>query len=270
MFNAKSFFQNYNGQQKSVYRFFVWGYSHRRTGLHSRSCSTREKKKLFFFLSQEYTKQKPATQSGYANMPTVAQRAGDFSGYTDANGVPFALTDPTTGNPVPNNNIAGLVALNPAAAKAGQAMLNALPLPNICGHSGVAATGCIQDAQYATQQYQRNYYWSFNETHPRRNDTIRVDYNPTSKLNSWVRYINDYDLDTTGSFELKNSSGPVRALRHRSPEPGTRLRGRDHLHDQSDHGQRIHLRQELQHVGLLCARPVPDRPFDDGQSAIVQ
>ncbi len=27
MFNAKSFFQNYNGQQKSVYRFFVWGYS---------------------------------------------------------------------------------------------------------------------------------------------------------------------------------------------------------------------------------------------------
>jgi hypothetical protein len=26
MFNAKSFFQNYNGQQKSVYRFFVGGY----------------------------------------------------------------------------------------------------------------------------------------------------------------------------------------------------------------------------------------------------
>ena len=27
MFNSKSFFQNYNGQQKSLYRFFVWGYS---------------------------------------------------------------------------------------------------------------------------------------------------------------------------------------------------------------------------------------------------
>src|SRR5260370_30952179 len=27
MFNAKSFFQNYNGQQKSVYRYFTWGYS---------------------------------------------------------------------------------------------------------------------------------------------------------------------------------------------------------------------------------------------------
>ena len=29
------------------------------------------KHKLFFFWSQEYTKQKPATQSGYANMPTL-------------------------------------------------------------------------------------------------------------------------------------------------------------------------------------------------------
>ena len=114
--------------------------------------------------------------------------------------MPFSLTDPTTGNPIPDNNIAGLMALNPAAAKAGQAILNALPLPNICGHSGVPATGCIQDAQFASQQYQRNYYWSFNETHPRRNDTIRVDYNLTSKLNTWVRYINDYDLDTTGQL----------------------------------------------------------------------
>ncbi len=44
-----------------------------------------------------------------------------------------------------------------------------------------------------TQQYQRNYYWQYNEVHPRRNDTLRLDYNVTSKLNTWVRYINDYD-----------------------------------------------------------------------------
>src|SRR5438045_5884467 len=157
MFNAKSFFQNFNGQQKSVYRFFVWGYS---VGgpVYIPKLFNTQKKKLFFFFSQEYTKQKPATQSGYANMPTLAQRAGDFSGYTDANGVPFALTDPTTGNPVPGNNIAALVALNPAAAKAGQAILNALPLPNICGHSGVSASDCIVDAQYSSQQFQRNFY----------------------------------------------------------------------------------------------------------------
>ena len=139
MFNAKNFFQNFNGQQKSVYRFFVWGYSIGGPVYIPKLFNT-EKKKLFFFFSQEYTKQKPATQTGYANVPTVAQRAGNFAGYTDTNGVPFSLSDPTTGNPVPNNNIAGLAALNPAAAKYGQAMLNFLPLPNICGHSGVDPT----------------------------------------------------------------------------------------------------------------------------------
>jgi hypothetical protein len=34
-------------------------------------------------------------------------RAGDFSGYTDANGLPVALTDPSTGNPIQAVSIAG-------------------------------------------------------------------------------------------------------------------------------------------------------------------
>ena len=150
-FNANSFFNNYNGLPKSYYRFFVWGYGFGGPVYIPKLFNTH-KRKLFFFFSQEYTRQKPATNSGYFNMPTAAQRAGDFSGYTDANGVPVQLTDPTTGNPVPNNNIAGLMALNPAAAKAGQAILNSLPLPNICGQPGVSATGCVQDAQFASQQ----------------------------------------------------------------------------------------------------------------------
>ncbi len=45
-------------------------------------------------------------------------------------------------------------------------MLNFLPLPNICGHSGVSSSNCIQDAQFASQQYQRNYYWSFKRNPP--------------------------------------------------------------------------------------------------------
>jgi hypothetical protein len=220
MFNAKNFFDNLNGRQKSVYRFFVWGYTIGGPVYIPKVFNT-EKRKLFFFWSQEYTKQKPATLSGYANLPTAAQRAGDFSDYRDANGVKVVLTDPTTGNPVPNNNIAGLAALNPAAAKIGQAMLNFLPLPNICGHQGVDANNCVQDAQFASQQWQRNYYWSFNETHPRRNDLIRIDYNVTPKLSTWVRYVNDYDLDTTATFgELRNASGQLAPLTIDHPNPG--------------------------------------------------
>jgi hypothetical protein len=220
MFNAKNFFDNLNGRQKSLYRFFVWGYG---VGgpVYIPKVFNTQKRKLFFYFSQEYTKQKPATLSGYSNMPTTAMRAGDFSDYRDQNGLKVALSDPTTGAPIPNNNLVGLMALNPAAAKAGQAMLNFLPLPNICGHQGVAASGCVQDAQFATQQWQRNYYWSFNETHPRRNDTLRVDYNVTSKVNAWVRYINDYDLDTTATFgELQNGQGQASPLTIDHPNPG--------------------------------------------------
>ena len=55
---------------------------------------------------------------------------------TDANGVPVPLPTRPPGTRFRITTIAGLAALNPAAAKAGQAILNALPLPNICGHSG--------------------------------------------------------------------------------------------------------------------------------------
>ena len=226
MFNAHTWFQNYNGGnttaagQKSLYRFFIWGYSVGGPVYIPRVFNT-QKKKLFFFFSQEYTKQKPATQTAYYNMPTTAQRAGNFAGYTDGNGVAYSIFDPTTGLAVPNNNIAGLV-LNSAAAKAGQAMLNFFPLPNICGHVGVSTTGCITDNQFATTQWARNYYATYNETHPRRNDTVRIDYNLSSKLTSWVRYINDYDLDTTASpvMGLKNAAGQVSPLAIDHPNPG--------------------------------------------------
>jgi len=219
-FNANSFFNNYNGLPRSYYRFFVWGYGLGGPVYIPKLFNT-QKKKLFFFVSQEYTRQKPTTDSGYFNMPTVAERKGDFSGYTDANGVPVQLTDPTTGNPIPNNNITGLMALNPAAAKAGQAILNSLPLPNICGQPGVPATGCVQDAQFASQQYQRNYYYSYPESHPRRNDTVRIDYNVTPKLNAWVRYINDFDLDTTApSYPMQNASGQFAPFLIDHPNPG--------------------------------------------------
>src|SRR5258706_14862707 len=104
MFNAKSFFQNYNGQQKSTYRFFVGGYS---IGgpIYIPKLFNTQKRKLFFFFSQEYTKQKPGIQSGYVNMPTVAQRAGDFSAYTDANGKAVAVNDPTTSDRIANIHI---------------------------------------------------------------------------------------------------------------------------------------------------------------------
>ncbi len=233
MWNAYNFFTNYNdtndkgnGPQKPLYRFFVWGYS---IGgpVYIPHLFNTQKKKLFFFFTQEYTKQRPGTYNTYYNMPTVAQRAGDFSNYVDGNGNSYTSTiiDPTTGKPAPNGNISSLV-LNSAAAKAGQAMLSYFPLPNICGHAGVDPNNCYIDGTFSTTQWARNYFATYNEAHPRRNDMLRVDYNMTSKLSTWIRYGNDYDLDTIAGgpsnavINVKNTAGQVGPIAVNHPNPG--------------------------------------------------
>lgn len=134
----------------------------------------KEKKKLFFFWSQEYTGQfvSGGVQNKYT--PTALERKGDFSQSFQNNGALITITDPTTGSPFPGNVI-------PAAriTPLGQAMLNFFPLPNFVG------TG--------SQANVVNYFEAASATHPRRNDVLRVDTYVTSKLSGYFRYINDHD-----------------------------------------------------------------------------
>jgi hypothetical protein len=132
------------------------------------------KNKLFFFWSQEYTGQfaTGGTQTKYT--PTALERTGNFSQSFQNNGTLTAIIDPNTNSPFPGNII-------PASriTPLGQAMLNFFPLPNFVG------TG--------SQANIVNYTEAASATHPRRNDVLRVDINPTSKLNGYFRYINDHD-----------------------------------------------------------------------------
>ena len=134
------------------------------------------KNKLFFFWSQEYTGQfvSGGTQTKYT--PTALERTGNFSQSFQNNGTLTAINDPTTspvtpfpGNIIPASRITPL----------GQAMLNYFPLPNFAGAGSQANIV--------------NYTEAASATHPRRNDVLRVDVNPTNKLNGYFRYINDHD-----------------------------------------------------------------------------
>ena len=85
MFNANSFFNNYNGQPKSFYRFMDETYS---IGgpVYIPHHFNVNKNKVFFFVSQDYLGQRSNPASGYANVPNPNQRAGDFSYYPNASG----------------------------------------------------------------------------------------------------------------------------------------------------------------------------------------
>ena len=247
MFNAKTFFNNLNNQQKSIYRFFVYGYT---VGgpVYIPKVFNTQKKKLFFFFSQEYTKQKPATQSNQVMVPTAAQLSGNFAdrcpannltcgtsgALTDGNGVVRTLRNPSTGTVVPAydlNLLKGTQYYDAASAAYGQSMLKFMPPPNLC----TAAAGILNGAAISPSNcpagflpnlgpnwnYQYNLYWSFNEIHPRRNDTARLDFNLTSKLTAWARYISDYDMDqTNGGLPEKNSAGQFVASSSDHPNPG--------------------------------------------------
>jgi hypothetical protein len=132
------------------------------------------KTKLFFFWSQEYTGQyvTGGVQTKYT--PTALERQGNFSQSLQNNGTLTAITDPTTGTPFPGNII-------PASriTALGQGMLDFFPLPNFVGAGSQANIV--------------NYTEAASATHPRRNDVLRVDFNPTSKINAYFRYINDHD-----------------------------------------------------------------------------
>ena len=150
MFNAKNFFTNYNGQVKPEYRFFVWSYF---IGgpVYIPHVFNTQKKKLFFFLSQEYTRQSPGPASGYANVPSANERNGDFSYYTNSNGaiVSNSLRNPLTGvyftpsasNPALANYAQYGGNFDAQSETWGRAMLNDYPQPNLCNAAAGTSDG---------------------------------------------------------------------------------------------------------------------------------
>jgi Carboxypeptidase regulatory-like domain len=180
-FNANLWQNNRNGRNAagvpispiSPYRYNVESYSIGGPVFIPKTFNT-QKRKLFFFWSQEYTGQfvPGGVQTKYT--PSLAERAGDFSQSRQNNGSLIVITDPTTGAPFPGNIIP-----TSRIDKTGQAMLNYFPAPNFVG------TG--------SQANIVNYFEAASSPHPRRNDVLRVDTYLTSRLTAYFRYINDHD-----------------------------------------------------------------------------
>ncbi|HTS30855.1 MAG TPA: carboxypeptidase regulatory-like domain-containing protein [Bryobacteraceae bacterium] len=193
--NSNTWANNKSGIAKSPYHLTIEGFTIGGPFFIPKHFNT-DRKRLFFFFSQEYTGNK-SSGTDYGYMPTAAERAGDFSRSVDTDGSPIIVTDPTTGNPFPRNVIPSS-RLNATGA----AVLNFFPQPNFS----------TSDPAY---MYARNYAAPSYTTHSRRNDVLRGDWYITDRLNAYVRYINDHD-DTFGNDTY--SSYPALAVDH--PNPG--------------------------------------------------
>src|SRR5207245_5002611 len=102
--NANTFFNNRQGIARPLYRYFVPGYSFGGPVFMPHRFNA-DRTKLFFFISQEYTHVTPAATAITANLPTAAERNGDFSGAVNSLGKLIPVIDPTTKGPFAGNII---------------------------------------------------------------------------------------------------------------------------------------------------------------------
>ncbi len=173
-FNANNFFRNRVGLDRVPYRYNIAGFSIGGPAYIPGKLNT-SKSKLFFFASQEYTRQKVDAGSQFRNMPTELERSGDFSRSVDVNGKLIPVLDPTTAKAFPGNIV-------PASRinKLGQGILKFFPLPNYVD----------PDPALVNRQ---NYKTATSGANPRRNDMVRFDAYASSKLNGYFRWIRDDD-----------------------------------------------------------------------------
>ena len=172
--NATNFFFNRSGTPKQPYRYRITGYS---IGgpVYVPGKFNPNKEKLFFFWSQEYTGVKTDYGAVFANMPTEAERNGDFSRSFDVNNQLIRITDPQTGQPFPDNQIP-----RNRIHSLGQSMLNFFPLPN-----------------YVDPDPRNQYRWNHRDVYsgatPRRNDILRLDWIASPSLRLYYRWGQDID-----------------------------------------------------------------------------
>src|SRR5262245_9417012 len=141
-----------------------------------------EKKKLFFFWSQEYQRRANPQTLRQARVPTALERRGDFSQSVDSSGNPFPyIRDFATGLPCTagdtrgcfqDGGVLGRIPANRLYA-AGLASLSIFPDPNFSGGSGLNYTSQIPDQP------------------KRREDLLRMDFQPTDQWRVTGRYMHN-------------------------------------------------------------------------------
>lgn len=186
--NANDFFRNREGLPKPPYRYNIFGYSLGGPVFIPHRFNT-SRNKLFFFVSEEFTRTSVDYGTNLVNMPTAAERVGDFSQSFGTNGKLIPIIDPQTGKQFPGNIIPP-DRINPL----GQAILNFYPLPN-----------------YVDPNPKNRYLWNYKAAgtgnHNRRNDMVRIDASPTNKLHGYFHWINDHD-DLVRPFWRDNFTFP--------------------------------------------------------------
>jgi hypothetical protein len=196
-FNANSYFNNANGfrpnlpgvlqSPRNFYRFNQQGYNIGGPVWLPKKVfgplgAENLKDKLFFFWSQEWQQQLVPQPARLSRVPTALEVAGNFTqtkanGNATANDPAVVIRDPLTGQPFPGNIIPAN-RIDPNGQKILQLFRRFENLPfNPNGVNG----------------YRYNHDSQLSVSYPRRENSIRVDYNASENTRMYIRYTRDAD-----------------------------------------------------------------------------
>jgi Carboxypeptidase regulatory-like domain/TonB-dependent Receptor Plug Domain len=185
--NANNYFRNAQGrnaqgveiQPRNLYRYNYVGYDIGGPIWIPGVGFNKDKDKLFFYWNQEFYRQLIPQGARNIRVPSALERSGDFSQTVDGNGARIFIRDPQkTGacnagdqtacfpdNKIPQNRW----------YSNGQAILNVYPTPNVGGRNDF------------------NYTSATSYPYPRREETLRIDYQINEKHRLTGRYTNNKD-----------------------------------------------------------------------------
>ena len=144
-----------------------------------------DKKKLFFFFSQEFQRRNDPVSERLSRVPTALERTGDFSKSVDSAGNPFPyIRDYTTGLPCGPSDTRGCFS---DGGVLGKIPANRLYQP------GVNALG-IYPAPNTSAGSGLNYTSQSPSTAPRREEMLRLDFQATDSWRFTGRYMRNKDL----------------------------------------------------------------------------
>ena len=184
-FNANEFFNNQLGIAKPKYRYENPGGTVGGPVIIPKVRFNKDRNHLFFFYSWDQLWNTQSTAINKYTMPTALERQGNFSQSFNTNGTLIPVRDPLSGQTCSATvaagcfpgNIIPLSRLSPI----GSAMLNLFPLPNTADPTG---------------QRQYNFTDVLQNTDPRRDNILRVDYNISQHDTMYVRLLQDYQAQT--------------------------------------------------------------------------
>jgi Carboxypeptidase regulatory-like domain/TonB-dependent Receptor Plug Domain len=182
-FNSNSFLNNavarvndIQPNQRNFYRYNQQGYNIGGPVLLPKKAL---KDKLFFFFSQEWQEQLVPQNARQSRVPTAKEVAGDFSDTRDFNGNLITIIDPETKQPFPGNKIpADRINANGAN---GQKILQLFQKFENTPLGG------------AQNGFRYNHNSQMSVSYPRKESSLRVDYNLSDTTKAYVRYTRDAD-----------------------------------------------------------------------------